>query len=198
VSKRIEEVNASNRRVFNRGRLKSLIPDITAATTIKQVEQIFKREKFDLSWIETKVPRPAAEQEAKWGPAVAAFIEKMEIGRRLEGAEEFAAIVEPVLDPLDTMRSNRIEEEIDRAIKRLVQVKTHKGLFGGGMPASKVIDVSPQKEITGPKRKRSTATKGTSASEEIAKPTKQNWESEPEARADGKSASQDFGCGSNT
>lgn len=192
ISKRIEAVKANNRTVFARRRLKGLIPDIAAATTIKQVEQIFKKEQIDLSWIKTKVPRPAAEEEAKWGPAVAAFIEQLEIGKRLEGAEEFAAIVNPMSDPLDIIRSNRMEEEIDRTIKRLMQVKTHKRLFGGGMPASQVIDVSPQKEITGPKQKRSTATKGTSAFEEIAKSTKQKWESESGARADGEDTSPDF------
>jgi hypothetical protein len=47
--------------------------------------------------------------------------------------------------------SNRLDEEIDRTIKRLMQVKTHKQVFFSARAnASKVIEVPPAKGERGP------------------------------------------------
>jgi hypothetical protein len=47
----------------------------------------------------------------------------------LEGAAKFIAILEPDLVEMNMARSDRMDEAIDRTIKRLMQVKTAKQVF---------------------------------------------------------------------
>jgi hypothetical protein len=57
--------------------------------------------------------------------------------------------VNPVEQEMELNQSKRIEDEIDRIIKRIIHVKSHKQLMASFLeaaPDSKVIDVSPQAE----------------------------------------------------
>jgi hypothetical protein len=127
-----------------------LAPRFAAATTFKEVEEILVSNHFTLEYIKSKVAQPSSDKEAKWGPAIAEYLGKLEIAKHLEGVDAFTAIIDPTEVELEIIRSDRLEEAIDRTIKRLVQTKTYKQLLpsarAGGV-APKVIDVAPTKII---------------------------------------------------
>jgi len=136
------------------GVLKSLAPQLAAATTAKEVEAILASKHFTPGAITSKVPQPPPDQEATWGPAIAAYLNEMEIPKQLHGIDAFTHALDYALDPREMEREllqeNRLHEEIDRTIKRPAQVKGYKQL---GLVArvdvntSKLIEVSPNKAI---------------------------------------------------
>jgi hypothetical protein len=175
LQKSIKRVQVSNTVNHIRRELRSLAPRLAAATTFKQVEDIITSHEFTVDYIAGNVPRPPADQEAKWGPSIAEYLEKkMEIGKQLDGIDAFVEFVDPNEIELEVIRSNRLQEEIDRTIKRLVQVKTCKQLLSntGGHPA-KLIDVSPTKAIKGAKASESANDPGLPG--EVAKVAERTW-----------------------
>lgn len=127
-----------------------MAPSLASATTFKEVEEILASRGFRLDDIESTVPRPAADKEAEWGPALAEHFSKTDPGEFLEGVDAFTAVTHPTHLELEILHSNRLQEEIDRTIKRLIQVKTYKTLLPvarAGVDARRLIDVSPAKAI---------------------------------------------------
>jgi hypothetical protein len=153
LEKRVRIIERNNNKRYRRGVLKSLAPRLAAATTAKEVEAILASEHFAPSVITSDVPQPPPDQEAKWGPAIAEHLTKMEIPERLYGIDAFEHAVEFALDPLEMEREldqeSRLHEEIERTIKRLAQVKAYKlGLVARvDVNTSKLIEVSPNKAI---------------------------------------------------
>lgn len=149
--------------------LQSLGPRLAKATTFKEIEEILVSNEFSVAFIASKVPQPPADQESKWGPAIAKYLEKMEIREPLHGIDEYTEIVDPIKIELEILGSNRLQEEIDRTIKRLVQIKTYKQLLPGAHTAGKLIDVSPTKQIANANKSANAA----QLPEEVAKVAKQ-------------------------
>jgi hypothetical protein len=75
------------------------------------------------------VPHAESQDTTPWGPAIGAYLSTLEPKDQLEGPAKFIAILEPDLIEGNMARSVRIDEAIDRTIKRLVQVKTAKQIF---------------------------------------------------------------------
>ena len=145
LRKRIHSVRASNKSRSDDLALRSLAPLFAAATTFKEVENIFVSNGFSCDGLRQKVPQPSADQDAKWGPAFAEYFGNLEIRERLDGVDAFAATIDPAESELDIIRSSRIQEDIDRTIKRLVQIKSYKELHSRlrpGDPSTRMIDVS--------------------------------------------------------
>lgn len=63
------------------------------------------------------------------GPAIGKVLANLPTVELLEGPAKVAALVNPDLIESDLARSDRIDQAIDRTIKRLMQVKTAKQLF---------------------------------------------------------------------
>ena len=154
LESRVRTIQSNNDKIYWRGVLKSLAPELATATTAKEVEAILASEHFAPSVITSDVPQPPPDQEAKWGPAIAEYLNKMEIRERLHGIDAFQHALDHALAPIEMEREllqeSRLHEEIDRTIKRLAQVKGYKQL---GLVArvdvntSKLIEVSPNKAI---------------------------------------------------
>ena len=154
LEKRVRTIERKNASYHLMGVLKSLAPQLAAATTAKEVEAILASKHFTPGAITSKVPQPPPDQEATWGPAIAAYLNEMEIPKQLHGIDAFTHALDYALDPREMEREllqeNRLHEEIDRTIKRLAQAKGYKQL---GLVArvdvntSKLIEVSPNKAI---------------------------------------------------
>ena len=152
LEQRVRTIESNNAARHRRGALKLLAPQLAAATTAKEVEAILASKHFTPGAITSKVPQPPPDQEATWGPAIAAYLNEMEIPKQLHGIDAFTHALDYALDPREMEREllqeNRLHEEIDRTIKRPAQVKGYKQL---GLVArvdvntSKLIEVSPNK-----------------------------------------------------
>jgi hypothetical protein len=75
------------------------------------------------------VPLDKCQDPTEWPQKIGRFLSNLEPVASLEGADLFAAIVDPDLMESEISRSIRIDEAIDRKIKRLLQVKTAKQIF---------------------------------------------------------------------
>ena len=146
LEKRVRTIERNNKSSYWMGVLNSLAPQLAAATTAKEVEAILASEHLTPAAITFKIPQPPPDQEATWGPAIAEYLNKMEIPERLYGIDAFECAVDPIEMERELLQESRLHEEIDRTIKRLAQVKGYKQL---GLVArvdtntSKLIDVSP-------------------------------------------------------
>jgi hypothetical protein len=139
--------------------LKSLAPQFATATTAKEVKAILASKHLTPAMVTSRVPQPPPDQEANWGPAIAGYLNKMEIPKQLHGIDVFTHALDYAYNPLETEREllqeNRLHEEIDKTIKRLAQFKAYKQL---GLVArldvntSKLIEVSPAKAIASARR----------------------------------------------
>ena len=125
-----------------------LAPQLAAATTAKEVEAILASENLTPAAITFKFPQPPPDQEAKWGPAIAEYLNKMEIPEPLHGIDAFAQALDPAEMETEILQENRLHDEIDKTIKRLAQVKGYKQLgLVARIDTSKLIELSPSKTI---------------------------------------------------
>jgi hypothetical protein len=156
LEKRVRTIESNNKKSHWLGVLNSLAPQLAAATTAKEVEAILASEHLTPGVITFKIPQPPPDQEAKWGPAIAEYLNKMEIPEPLYGIDAFECALDPIEMDRELLLADRLHEEIDRAIKRLAQVKAYKQL---GLVArvdvntSKLIEVTPNKGIGSARRR---------------------------------------------
>jgi hypothetical protein len=109
--------------------LKDLIPEFQDAEGEDDVRAILSETSEDYAGcIKEKVPYNES-PGAAWGPAIVKFLETLKPPALLEGTAKFIALVDPTRIHVDMDRSDRIDEAIDRTIKRLMQVKTAKQIF---------------------------------------------------------------------
>jgi hypothetical protein len=80
-------------------------------------------------FIDEKVPDEESEDAPPRGPAIGKYLASLQPKAQLEGPAMFIEMVDPDLIDNDMARSDRIDEAIDRTIKRLMQVKTAKQIF---------------------------------------------------------------------
>jgi hypothetical protein len=127
---RIEEIRQTNETRRLHQNLKNIGPDFSGASDVEAVEEVLSElNPFHADVIKACVPRETCQDPTQWGPAIAAYLSKVNTEDELKGSAKFIAMVNPdsIDDELD--RSNRIDEAIDRTIKRLMQVKTAKQIL---------------------------------------------------------------------
>jgi hypothetical protein len=147
LQQRVDTVNAKNDWIGHQQVLKALAPEFARAESVKAVERILSKYAKYRGLIVGWVARVPSQEETKWGPAIADYLSKLKIESRLEGADAFVHLIDilpPELD-FDWKVSDRLDEDIDRTIKRLIQVRTSKALLPR-KDASKLIDVSPNND----------------------------------------------------
>jgi hypothetical protein len=126
LKQRVEQIREYNEVNRDRENLKNWGMKLGQAESIEAVEGILSRlSPYYVEIITEAVPREAQEAAA-WGPAIGAYFSDFELKDQLEGPAQFIAIVNPDLIENDMARSDRVDEAIDRTIKRLMQVKTAK------------------------------------------------------------------------
>ena len=130
LKQRVEAIQERNEANRHRQNLKDLAPKFNDAKSVEAVEEILSRlSPFYNEIITGAVPRAESQDTTPWGPAIAADLSTYEPKDQLEGAAKFIAILDPDLVEINMGRSDRIDEAIDRTIKRLMQVKTAKQIF---------------------------------------------------------------------
>jgi hypothetical protein len=130
LKQRVEAIHERNEINRDRQNLKNLAPKFTDAKTVEAVEKILSRlSPFYNEIITDAVPRAESQETTPWGPSIGAYFSDLETKDQLEGPAKFIAILDPDLVEMNMARSDRIDEAIDRTIKRLMQVKTAKQVF---------------------------------------------------------------------
>jgi len=130
-----------------------LIPKFKAASSAAEVEEILLS--LDPSYVDValqRAPRDKVVDPTKWGAAIASGIRVIRRYPRNEGYRELTAALNPATFDAELLRSERIADAIDRAIRRLMQVKAAKEVFVGMKKASmKVINPpnDPQARLAG-------------------------------------------------
>jgi hypothetical protein len=117
---------------YNRHRknLKNLGAEFSKTDSVEATEKILDRlspvyAEIIMGWI----PREKCKDPIQWGQEIGKFLSNLKPDDSLEGPDLFAAIVNPDSMESEISRSDRLDEAIDRKIKRLMQVKTAKQIF---------------------------------------------------------------------
>ena len=130
LKQRVEEIHKKNEANRHRQNLKDLAPEFNDAKSVKAVKKILSRiSPFYNEMITDAVPCAESQDTTPWGPAIGAYLSTFVPKDQLEGPAKFIAILDPDLIEINMARSDRIDEAIDRTIKRLMQVKTAKQIF---------------------------------------------------------------------
>jgi hypothetical protein len=121
------------------------------AASGKQVDEIFAELGDPYSdFIEDKVPYDESPDAPQRGPAIAKFLASLQPPARLEGPAKFIALVNPTFIQVEMARSDRIDEAIDRTVKRLMQVKTAKQILPNMRKAIATPKLISAPAFTGP------------------------------------------------
>jgi hypothetical protein len=130
LQQQLDQIHQKNEVNRHRQNLKNLGIEFGAASSIEVVERILSRlSPFYTDMIIGWVPRETCQDPAQWGKAISAHLSRMQPEDQLEGPAKFIAIVNPDSLEHELARSDRVDESIDRTIKRLMQVKTAKQVF---------------------------------------------------------------------
>jgi len=130
LKQRVEAIHERNEVNRHRQNLNNLGPEFNDAKSVEAVEKILSTlSPFYNEIITDAVPRADSQDTTPWGPAIGAYVSTLKAEDQLEGPAKFIAILDPDLIESDLARSDRIDEAIDRTIKRLMQVKTAKQIF---------------------------------------------------------------------
>jgi hypothetical protein len=130
LQQRTDKVRLENEYNRHRKNLKNLGTEFSKTDSIEATEKIFERlsplyAEIIMGWI----PRDKCKDPTQWGQEIGKFLSSLKPDEPLEGLDLFAAIVNPDSMETEISRSDRLDEAIDRKIKRLMQVKTAKQIF---------------------------------------------------------------------
>jgi hypothetical protein len=130
LQQRTDKVRLENECNRHRKNLKNLGTEFSKTDSVEAAEKILDRlspvyVEIIMGWI----PRDKCKDPTQWGQEIGKFLSNLKPDEPLEGPDLFAAIVNPDSMETEISRSNRLDEAIDRKIKRLMQVKTAKQIF---------------------------------------------------------------------
>ena len=111
--------------------LERLQPAFAAATTAREVERLFKKNKTSVEIILQHGPKQT-EDPSLWGPAIAEFVNKLSEFKdrgRIEGFGEMATYTDSERIEVQEDRMQRLSDRISSTIKRLVQTKATKQMM---------------------------------------------------------------------
>jgi hypothetical protein len=143
---KLREVNENSQHVEI---LRSFAPEFAEATSVEQVEAVIASlSPIYSNTIRGRWPFTTGDDPQKWGAQIAESLLAWKPEPRYEQADEFIKILD--LDEFDMSldRIERLDAMIDRTIKRLMQLKTMKQMYGRLEP--KLIDVSATKNLPAP------------------------------------------------
>jgi hypothetical protein len=130
LRQRNEQVRLDNEVLDDTCFLRDLGPCFSDAADAEAAEQILAQLKPDYQWaIKQWVPREKCLDPAKWHQDVGKFLSCIKTEEPMEDPDLFATIVDPDLMEQEIARLSRLDEAIDRMIKRLMQLKTGKQVF---------------------------------------------------------------------
>ncbi|MDO9299471.1 hypothetical protein [Bradyrhizobium sp.] len=130
LQQRVAQTVLKNDVNRHRTNLKNLASEFQAADGAEAVEKTFSilspwYQEVITGW----VPRENFSDLAEWGQAVGKFLSDLKTDEPLEGGDLFAHMIDPDQLEKEIEQSNRLDESIDRIIKRLIQLKVAKQIF---------------------------------------------------------------------
>lgn len=132
LEQRVQKVRVDNGHRALLTYLKSLSGEFFKTDGVEAVEKIFGRlDPVHVEAIKAWTPLEKCKDPSKWGQEIGRYLWNYKANEPLEGSNFFAAIVDPDLIEREITQLERIDEAIDRKIKRLMQVKTAKQIFPG-------------------------------------------------------------------
>ena len=130
LKQRSDKIHRTNDVREHRRILRNWSIEFSSAASIEGAEKILSlMSPFYNEIITEWVPREKCTDPTQWGCEIGKFLSKLEVEVPLEDPDLFAAIVDPELMEKEIARSDRLDEAIDRTIKRLMQVKAAKQIF---------------------------------------------------------------------
>jgi hypothetical protein len=130
LQQRLDEIHNKSEVSRHVQNLKNLGPQFGGAESVEAVEKILSRlSPLYVDIITGSVPQETFKNSPGWGAAIDTFLSRINPKDQLEGPAMFIAIVNPDSFEHEIARSERVDEAIDRTIKRLMQVKTAKQIF---------------------------------------------------------------------
>ena len=144
IQKRLNEIREKNENSHHIENLRSFASKFNEATSVEKVEAILSRLPPDYSdAIISQWPYEVGADPATWGSKIGGDLARFEPEDRHEGADEFVKSFDLDTFDNDLARIERLDAMIDRTIKRLMQIKTMKQMYGRLGP--KVINLSATK-----------------------------------------------------
>jgi hypothetical protein len=130
LQQRTAKIRLENESNRHRKNLKNLGTEFSRTDSVEATEEILDRlspayAEIIMEWI----PREKCKDPTLWGQEIGKFLSNLKPDDPLEGPDLFAAIVNPDSMETEISRLDRLDEAIDRKIKRLMQVKAAKQIF---------------------------------------------------------------------
>ena len=141
IQKRLDKIREENETSRHIENLRSFASEFNEATSVEKVEALLAPlSSLYSNTIRNRWPLQTGEGPNTWGPKIAKSLLSWKPAPRHEQADEFIAIVDLEEFDMALARIERLDAQIDRTIKRLMQVKTMKQMFGRLEP--KLINLS--------------------------------------------------------
>jgi len=132
LQQRVRKVRVDNGYRAQLTYLKSLSGEFFKTDGVEAVEKILGRlDPVYAEVIKAWTPLEKCKDPTKWGQEIGRYLRNYKANEPWEGLDFYAAIVDPELMEREMAQLERIDEAIDRTIKRLLQVKTAKQIFPG-------------------------------------------------------------------
>lgn len=132
TQKRLDQIRSDNARSRHIENLKAFASEFNAADTAEKVIALLSQlSPLYRNTIQRDWPLQDGDDPAQWGSRIASGLSAWKVPVRHEGADEFLKALDPeeVFDR-SLGRIERLDAMIDRTIKRLVQIKTMKQMYG--------------------------------------------------------------------
>ncbi len=128
LQKRRDQIHSKSEDTRHRQNLRKIwASEFSAATSLEAVEHILSTlSPLYRVTITGWVPLETCQDPAQWGTAIGKFLSNLAPEDQMEDSDKFMAILIPDQIEKELDRSDRIDEKIDRTIKRLLQVKLAK------------------------------------------------------------------------
>jgi hypothetical protein len=141
IQKRLDEIREGNEHSHHVENLRSFASEFNEATSEEKVEALLAPlSPLYSNTIRQEWPLQTGEDASTWGAKIAKGLLSWKPSRRYEHADEFTKIVDLDTFDISLARIERLDAQIDRTVKRLMQVKTMKQMYGRLEP--KLIDLS--------------------------------------------------------
>jgi len=141
IQKRLDKIREENETSRHIENLRSFASEFNEATSVEKVEALLAPlSSLYTNTIRNRWPLQTGEDPNTWGPKIAKGLLSWKPAPRHEQADEFIAIVDLEEFDMALARIERLDAQIDRTIKRLMQVKTMKQMYGRLEP--KLINLS--------------------------------------------------------
>jgi hypothetical protein len=131
TQKRLNEIRKNNEESRHIENLTAFASEFNAASAVEQVNALLSTlSPLYSNTIRSRWPLRDGDDPGKWGSRIASGLSAWKVPARHEEADEFLEAIDVEVFDRNLDRTERLDAMIDRTIKRLVQIKTMKQMYG--------------------------------------------------------------------